>query len=335
MTGYHSYNKFKKEIKDLKQIYDFTFHLYLQEHEIIKEKIKQKESKVVSFNTSINFITHSLDSLVHYTKDNYPRKLRQLILINTITALEVYFTDQIREISMRTIEPFKTDERVDFQRNHLLNYPTLKGIEQDLLNKDIRKITSGGLAEAKKYYLQRFQIDFENIGSDYNEIQEVHERRHLQVHRNGICDAIYATKYPQYGFKQGDPIKIEHDYLVKSIDLLLVFGHQIKEAALAKYPDTNRATQNIKGARQSDHDDIKLLIEFEVLNNNYNIQTELLDKPIETTTSLFSEYVLQHLIKEKKYNIFVSAPKYLLKKIMKVVKQSERINLINVSEIQF
>jgi hypothetical protein len=335
MQGFESYNKFKNEIKELKQIYDFTFHLYLQENKLIEEQLKHKKTSVVSVNTSINFITHSLDSLYQNTKGKFPLKLRQLILINSITALEVFFTDIIKEISTRNIEPFKTNERVEFQRNHLLNFPTLKGIELDLLNKDIRKITSGGLSESKKYFLQRFQIDFDNIGLDFNEIQEIHERRHLQVHRNGICDIQYTTKYSQFGYRPGQHIKIEHPYIVKSLDLLLDFGRLISEKALIEYPNSLRKTKNYKGIRVIDKDDIKLLIEYEILTNNYSLQSELLDLQIDDTNGFFKDYVIQTTIKEKKYNIYVSAPERIISKLMQFIKHSEKIHLLNISQIEF
>ena len=81
--------------------------------------------------------------MFHYTKSTYPNTLRQLILINLITVLEVYFTNVVREIATRDLEPFKPDnEKADYMRNHLLNFSTIKGIENDLIEKDIRKLFS-------------------------------------------------------------------------------------------------------------------------------------------------------------------------------------------------
>ncbi len=91
--------------------------------------------------------------MFHYTKSTYPNTLRQLILINLITVLEVYFTNVVREIATRDLEPFKPDnEKADYMRNHLLNFSTIKGIENDLIEKDIRKLTSGGLEESQKFF---------------------------------------------------------------------------------------------------------------------------------------------------------------------------------------
>lgn len=45
MIGFWAYNKLTTDIKNLRQIYDFTYHLYLQEHEIIKEKLIEKRDK--------------------------------------------------------------------------------------------------------------------------------------------------------------------------------------------------------------------------------------------------------------------------------------------------
>lgn len=336
MEGFWCYNSFKNEIKHLKQLYDFTYHLYTTEHENLRKSVSQKKSPVVSLRTSVGTITHNLDSLYQYTRVHYPNKLRQLILINAITSLEVFFTMLIREINSRDITPFKTDDKIDISRSLLLHHSTTKAIEHDLIEKDVRKLTSGGLDESKKYFSSKFQIDFSNIGMDYSIIQEIHERRHLIVHRNGYCDALYAKKYSQFGFKQGDLIIISHDYIISALDLLIDFGTKVNSSVLIKYTVNQRKCKSIPGQRIIDSSDIKLFVEFEYLRESFDLNRDILTKEIEgTTNETVNEYILQTISKDKKIIIFFSAPEWIIKKIMKIFKNDDTILLLNTTDIKF
>lgn len=337
MDGFWAYNKLTTDIKDLRQIYDFTYHLYLQEHEIIKEKLSEKKGKkLITITTPVGAINHSLNALFYYTQSTYPNMLRQLVLINLITVLEVYFTNVVREIAKRDLGPFKPEnEKVDYMRNHLLNFSTIKGVENDLIEKDIRKLTSGGLEESQKFFIKRFDIDFKNIGIDYSEIEEIHERRHLFVHRNGLCDALYARTYPLFGFKPGDRIILDHGYIISALDKILGFAHNINQRCLAKYPVSKRKIQSIKGSRQFEEGDVKLLIEFEAIKNSFDINTEILEQKVGNTPNHIKDFTLQHIIFEKRYNLYVSAPKKDIAILMRTIKQNENILILNITEIDF
>ena len=336
MVGFSSFNKLKDEIKSLNQLYDFTYHLYLQEHQLIKERIVHRNApEPLILNTPIGSINHSLNHLYHYTKKNYPNKLRQLILINLITGLEVFFTDLIREIAKRDIEPFKLEEKTDYSRGHILNFSTVKGLEEDLLNKDVRKLTSGGLDKSQEYFLRRFSIDFKTIGIDFNEIKEIHERRHLVVHRNGKCDLLYAKTYPTFGFKPGDTITLNHEYMIYAFNKILAFAGKINAEALAKYPDNKRKIVSKKGIKVHVVGEIKLLVEFEVLVRSFDINVDLLEKAVPKSTLTIRNFALQYIQFEKRFNLYISAENKFLGKIMKVIKQNMNYRVLNTTEIDF
>jgi len=339
MIGFWSYNRLKSEIKNLRQIYDFTYHLYLQENEIIKEKLSKhslKEKKLISVTTKIGATSHSLNSLYVYTQTNYPNKLRHLILINLITNLEVYFTNLVREIAERDIEPFKNEnEKVEYFRNHLLNFSTIKSIEDDLLNKDIRKLTSGGLEKSEEFFLKRFDINFKNLGIDFKDIEEIHERRHLFVHRNGICDAIYSKTYPAFGFKPGDVICLQHDYIIYALDKILEFAGKINKQCLSKFPDSKRKIKSLKGPKTFITGEVKLLIEFETLKNNFDINSEILNKPLNHRTEIVNDFTLQYIIFEKRIQLYISAGQKELGMILSIVKQNANLLILNKTEIDF
>lgn len=340
MIGFWSYNRVKNEIKDLKQIYDFTYHLYLQEHEIIKEQLSKhnvKDKKIISVTTRIGATTHSLNSLYAHTTNSYPNKLRHLILINLITDLEVYFTNLVREIAGRDLEPFKNveNEKVDYFRNHLLNFSTIKNIEDDILNKDIRKLTSGGLEKTEEYFQKRFGINFKELGINFKAIQEIHERRHLFVHRNGICDSIYSRTYPEFGFKVGDTIRLDHEYIIYALDKILEFSSKINQQCLIRFPDNKRKIKSFKGPKNSITGEVKLLIEFETIKNDFDINLEILNKPLSHRTQTVNDFVLQHIIFEKRFHLYVSADQKELGIILSIIRQNANLLVLNTTEIDF
>ena len=184
MRGFEAYNKFKNDLKDSRQIYDITYHLYQTEKIRLDGELNNGSEVNPTLKTSIGSIEHSPTALNRRLQYLYPYKLRQLILISTITALEVYLTDVILEIFKRDIKPFKVNEPVTFQKNYLLSVASISKIQNDLIKKDFRSLTSGGMKEIEKYYKKMFEIDIKNLGINFQDIEEIHTRRHLFVHRN-------------------------------------------------------------------------------------------------------------------------------------------------------
>jgi hypothetical protein len=119
IEGFTSYNKFKKSYKELKQLYDLTFHLYIQENERIAEVLPTLKPPA-TITTKVGLVDHSLVSLYQLTQKKYPKKLRQLLLISSITTLEVYFTDLMNEIFNRESSPFEEQTPIQFIRALLI-----------------------------------------------------------------------------------------------------------------------------------------------------------------------------------------------------------------------
>lgn len=118
--GFQNYNRFKKNLKELKQLYDLTSHLYIQEHERI-ETLLPSAKKVETITTRVGVIDHGLNSLYELTDSKYPDKLRQLILISSITTLEVFLTDMTEEVFHRNPSVFEEQSPIEFMKGKVLN----------------------------------------------------------------------------------------------------------------------------------------------------------------------------------------------------------------------
>lgn len=334
--GFTSYNLFKNEIKQLTQLYDYTYHIYQQENKVLGTMLSETkyERKKFSYLTTDNTIAHSLNSLYYYTLNNYPAKLRQLVLVSLITTLEVYFTQVVSEIASRDISPFKIkDERIDYAKNHLLNFSSIEDIENEILAKETRNLTSGGLEVTYKYFKKKFNVDFKELGIDFNKIEEIHERRHLFVHRNGLCDSQYVIKYPEYGFSVGKTIKLEHEYIVESIKLILDFAKKLNDKILHLFPQNNRKLFKTIGPKENKENEHKIMIELLSNSSSCNIENDLLSDEIVNLNVPLINYVLQYFVKDRKVIIFISASDEDLKNIMYTLKQNLKYKITIKTEV--
>lgn len=331
MRGFESYNKFKTNIKDSRQIYDITYHLY--QTETLKLGLKLKRGDLnPTLRTLVGSIEHSPTALYNRLQHSYPFKLRQLILISTITALEVYLTDVILEIFERDITPFKISETVTFQKNYLLSMSSMNKIHTDLITKDFRNLTSGGLKEIEKYYKKIFEIDIKNLGVDYQDIEEIHIRRHLFVHRNGITDLEYVSKFSGFGYKLGQQIKIEHAYLIESLNKLAEFASILNKTLLKKFPDINRRPKYHIGTKKFERDHINLMLEIGVVVESFDAMNYLTSLVVNENS--FSDYIVQATIVDNNCILFVSGKQADLSKFFKPIIEHASLTLNKTIEIK-
>ena len=336
MRGFEAFNKFKTNIKDSRQIYDITFHLYQVEKDKLEIELKQN-TKVnynlrTSIRTSIGSVEHNPIALYQRLQDRYPYKLRQLILISSITALEVYFTDVILEVFERDITPFKIDEPVTFQKNYLLSVASISKIQIDLITKDFRSLTSGGLKEIVKYYKKMFEIDIKNLGAGFHDIEEIHTRRHLFVHRNGITDLEYVTKFPEFGYKLSQQIKIEHDYLIDSLNKLSEFAQLVNKELLKKYPDINRKPKYYLGTQNFVTDHVKLMMEISILEEKFDVETYF--TTLNVNNMHFSDYIVQITSVDNSCFLFLSGRQSDLSKFFRPINEHKSITINKIIEIR-
>ncbi|WP_349846657.1 hypothetical protein [Bacteroides cellulosilyticus] len=332
MRGFESYNKFKQNIKDARQIYDITFHLYQSESTELRQKIKSGMINP-TIRTSVGSIEHTPTALCERLRSYYPYKLRQLILISTITALEVYLTDVILEVYKRNISPFKkTDENVTFSKSYLLSMSSMYKIQNDLIRKDFRSLTSGGLKEIDKYYKKTFGIDIKNLGSNFQEIEEIHTRRHLFVHRDGFVDSEYATKFPQNGYKIGQKIIITHKYLLSALDKLSEFGKAINKKLLLKFPDVYRKPIYYIGSRDFNNEEVNLMVEISVLKENFDAITHL--KSLNVNGDFFKDYIVQITTIDNNCILFISGKQGAISKFFKPIIENKNMMISKTIELR-
>lgn len=332
MRGFETYNKFKKNIKDSRQIYDITFHLYQVEKLRLQEELKTGLKVNPVLRTSVSIIEHSPFALHERLSSLYPFKLRQLLLISSITALEVYLTDVILEVFERDISPFKVNEPVTYQKNHILSLGSIGKIQRDIITKDIRNLTSGGQKEIYKYYKKMFSIDFKNLGLSYKDIEEIHERRHLFIHRNGVADSKYVSSFPQMGYRIAQHIKVEHEYFITTLNKLSEFAALINKELLNKYPEVNRQPKYIIGTKRFEQEATNLMIDISILSESFDHIKYLTD--LEVRGKKLSDSIVQITTIDGTCLMFLSGKQGDLSAFFKPIVEHSNLMINKVIEMK-
>ena len=160
--------------------------------------------------------------------------LYELMLVRTISALETFLTDAVRDIFVATKIPFMDKEvHHNLSQEELIANNTPTKIYSRIIYKETRKLTSGGFNEFIKYYKKRFDIDLSTIDPGYKIMNEYHDRRHILVHRLGKTDEMYRKKY----HTEDKKLKVDSNYissLLTDIDTFSVDVEKLVNAIITK-----------------------------------------------------------------------------------------------------
>ncbi|MGQ0602095.1 MAG: hypothetical protein ACT4QE_10420 [Anaerolineales bacterium] len=337
-TGFKCWNDFEGELRHLQQLYDFTAQLYAQEHDgLAQQRTKRGPGK--SMHTTVGTITHNINRLYEQTHGSYPNKLRELLLVSSVTSLEVFLSTLIVEVSKRTLEPFMAQTPLELVKAQALSYPSIEFLQEEIISREIRQLTNGGLLEFARYFQSKFTIDFKALkGGLYPKVLEIHERRHLYVHRNGICDAQYARKYPEYGYEPEERVFTSHDYLINALNTLREFAAQIKNLALARYPAKSRKRRTARGQLLAPTIRYQpLLVRMELRRKNFDGIAEIPKIPVKVgksaTVYSIGDFTYQMIQEESVFLLVIAGSDKEVKTIMHALKQREEVWVRSVSRI--
>lgn len=224
------YNHFKKRLKRIKHLYDYTMHCYAEARELLKQSLEAGKTHVPSKHGFASH--HHIASTLNHA---YPEELRSILLVRLVTDLEVYLVSTVREIGQRTSAGLRPDARVEKSRGELLAMGSLSALAEHLVEQDCRMLTSGGFEEIKKYFDKHLGMNIVPPNSSLVELREIHARRHLIVHRGGAMDAEFVKTYSPTS-RLGAKVEVPETLLAR---VLVVFGRladHVKSRVNAHHP---------------------------------------------------------------------------------------------------
>lgn len=236
-----SYTNFLNELLVLERFYFATKYSYEETENVINfiRNNKLKFAKETDFGLTVGKPNpFSVKKRARTTRRNI---ILEIIYVRIVSALEVLLVDLIRDVFILTKEPFKRqDIKHQFSQGELLSLDSTTSILNMIINKECRKLSSGGYNDIVKYYKRHFNIEIGSFHPGNKRMEEIHDRRHLLVHKLGKTDKAYRKKYNT----TSTSVFINEEYLLETISDLRSFSSLLKNQLDYRLNnDFNKATK--------------------------------------------------------------------------------------------
>lgn len=209
-----SHNNFLKEITKIEVFWESTTYAFNETEKLLKLwKSKKLEYDV---NSEFDHIVSQPKAfnLKKRAEDKRRENLNSMLFVRIISTLEVFLVDLLKDAFHITKEPFKNNAlRIEMSHAEILSIKSANNFYDKIINKECRKLSSGGFDDIVKYYKKHFKIELSNFYPGINKMKEYHDRRHLIVHRLGQTDSQYRKKYNT----RAQSISIEDEYILNAI----------------------------------------------------------------------------------------------------------------------
>jgi len=234
-----AYRDLHKALQRTRLLYEATMHSYGVLYETGREAMRSadRRDEKVEFRLGAQTVKRPIKVVTYHARDVYPELLRSTLLVRLVAAYEAFLVDCVEEISARSRVPFLRDGRLDFSQEQLLTIDAEEGIFRHIVRKTLRRLTGAGMKEIRKFYQSKLGTDLMPDLEGYTKVEELHDRRHLFVHRSGYADAEYVSRHASTGAVEDKLLPVSEDYLVEALQTLEVSGLYIKKALETRYPE--------------------------------------------------------------------------------------------------
>ena len=323
-----SCRKVRTEISRLKRLYSTSVFSFRESACALSDKISKKEINphepvpAIKDTSEDIILASNAFALMNQLKKQFPRYLRETIFVRLISTLEVFLIDVIRDIFLERRELFHSDTIIKYSQRELLSLKSIADIYNRLISREIRNLQNQGFEKVAKYYERRFRIflKYENANQSY--FEELHDRRHLLVHRLGETDSVYRHKY-NYKKKR---ITIEEDFLQEAFIAIEELVENIERKVLALV--SNEFEEKVKVMESEATIDVEVISKAcsELFKPSYVYSCQ-------TGIVLLRDIIISCDIAGKLMNIRVGGTKEEIRAYLKILRglnKTGEINLIDV-----
>lgn len=245
-----AYRRFSKALHRITVLYEVTVDSYRELYDSGRKRLKHEDVATATHEVTLEDKKTRkvpLSQLTFHARDVYPQLLRSTLLVQLIAAYEALLTDNLREVASRSSDFLMSDQHIDFSQEQLLHLVEEESVVQSILDRTMRSLSSGGFKEIVKFY-RKMSIEIVPPECSLRDLEEIHDRRHLYVHRGGTADEHYCHTYPSSGAIVDVVIPVDESYLLSSVKLLSASAKYVQKQLDAKYPELTWAF--VKGSQQ-------------------------------------------------------------------------------------
>ena len=247
MKKLKSHNKFTREITQLEVFRESTLYAFDETENLLNYWKTNKLNFGIKTDFDYKLNRPKAFNLKQIAKDKRRNNLNNMVYVRVISTLEVFLVDLIKEAFLITKEPFKNqDLKVDMTHAEILSIKSAKNFYNKVINKDCRKLSSGGFDDIVKYYKKHFKIELSNFSPGIKKMQEYHDRRHLLVHQLGLTDYQYRKKYNTYATS----ISITDDYIINCFHDFQSFSKMVHDQMVYKIKNQFNDDKKLKKIRE-------------------------------------------------------------------------------------
>lgn len=323
-----SYDRFVREIYDIQRWLHTTIYSYKVASSTLSTRLENDENVDHDVAEAFKEAGYNAFSLIHRLSTDNIKKCKELALIRSISALEVYLIDSIHEVFCSNKSPFMKEIVVEYHLGEILACSNIEQLHEKYIENICRQLHSGGFDHVKKFYKSRFNIDFTKFNTSIDstnygltQIQQYHERRHLIIHRLGKTDEQYRKKYNS----SETAIRLDENDLAIFLKVILSFAHHIN-GKMEEYITTNPPENSVEIKVEIIDTDV-----IEIFDPSFSI-------PVKKNTSLplsvllkGKEYESDSVFIIKLHGTFMYIRKYY--KMLQKVASSGRIKILSYETV--
>lgn len=326
ITHFPPFKNIKIELSRLETLYYSTLYAYEATADEILSNVKSRMTKATDRVTLAEkgFDNESVEvnilELHHRMQSQFPRHLREVIFVRLISALEVFIIESLRDIFLERRDLFHSQTPIEFTQGEILSSRSITSLWTKFINKELRNLQNQGLREKAKYFKAKIGVDFAKYKEYPDKLNEIHDRRHLLVHRLGKVDAQYKRNYSY----DKDRVQIDHEDILTAFNIIYSFAVQLSQDLV------NLLEEKAKKANVETRN--KALISIEIIND---ISKGIISKDfcfvIEENVIMLSDLIESYNHANNHTEIIVRGEPAEIRGYLKILKQHEKRGNLNYS----
>ncbi|MEB0287490.1 hypothetical protein QN355_13105 [Cryobacterium sp. 10S3] len=158
------------------------------------------------------------------------------ILISVVAAFESHLAklaDEYYRAAPDALHRLPKEAVKEFSLRELQSMGSIEDAIEMAIEQRVTALMFGSLADWKKFFAERMNIDLASLSGDWGSIQEVFERRHCIVHSEAKASRRYIRNYPNVELR--DPLNADGDYVRQAMESLELLGLLLHTAVWSKF----------------------------------------------------------------------------------------------------